>query len=51
MKNLNELFVHTLKDVLFAERQMIKNLPKMGDAQLPEGEKCRFRKVSVDTKL
>ena len=29
----------------------IKNLPKMGDAQLPEGEKCRFRKVSVDTKL
>lgn len=29
MKNLNELFVHMLKDVLFAERQMVKNLPKM----------------------
>jgi len=37
MKNLNELFVHTLKDVLFAERQMIKNLPKMAqEAQSAE---------------
>ena len=29
MRDLNDLFLHTLKDVLFAERQIIKALPKM----------------------
>lgn len=29
MKDLNELFVHMLKDVLYAERAILKNLPKM----------------------
>jgi ferritin-like metal-binding protein YciE len=29
VKNLNELFVHTLKDVYYAERQLLKALPKM----------------------
>jgi ferritin-like metal-binding protein YciE len=27
--NLNDLFVHTLKDIYFAERQIVKALPKM----------------------
>ena len=37
MKNLDELFLHMLKDVLYAERQMIKNLPKMAkEAGSPE---------------
>jgi len=41
MKNLNELFVHMLKDVLFAERQIIKNLPKMAkEAESPELQKA-----------
>lgn len=27
--NLNDLFVHTLKDIYFAEKQIVKALPKM----------------------
>ncbi len=29
INNLNDLFVHTLKDIYFAERQIVKALPKM----------------------
>lgn len=29
VQNLNELFVHTLKDIYFAEQQIVKALPKM----------------------
>lgn len=29
VENLNDLFVHTLKDIYFAERQIVKSLPKM----------------------
>lgn len=29
VKNLQDLFVHTLKDILYAERQILKALPKM----------------------
>jgi ferritin-like metal-binding protein YciE len=29
VENLNDLFVHTLKDIYFAERQIVKALPKM----------------------
>jgi ferritin-like metal-binding protein YciE len=37
MKDLNELFHHMLKDVLYAEKQILKNLPKMSkQAQTPE---------------
>ena len=31
-KKLNDLFLDTLKDIYFAERQIIKNLPKMAKA-------------------
>jgi ferritin-like metal-binding protein YciE len=31
-KNLNDLFLDTLKDIYFAERQILKNLPKMAKA-------------------
>lgn len=37
MRDLNELFLHTLKDVLYAERQIVKALPKMArKAETPE---------------
>ena len=37
MRNLNDLFLHTLKDVLYAERQIVKALPKMArKAETPE---------------
>jgi ferritin-like metal-binding protein YciE len=29
IENLNDLFLHTLKDIYFAERQILKALPKM----------------------
>ena len=29
ISNLNELFVHTLKDIYYAEKQILKALPKM----------------------
>jgi ferritin-like metal-binding protein YciE len=32
VENLNDLFVHTLKDIYFAERQIVKELPKMAKA-------------------
>jgi ferritin-like metal-binding protein YciE len=41
MKNLNDLFLHFLKDVYYAERQIMKALPKMAkvasDDQLKQG--------------
>jgi len=41
MKDLNELFVHLLKDVLYAERTIVKNLPKMAKkAESPELKKA-----------
>lgn len=30
-KNLKDLFIHTLKDVYYAEKQLLKALPKMED--------------------
>lgn len=32
IENLSDLFVHTLKDVYFAEKQIVKALPKMAKA-------------------
>ena len=41
IKSLNDLFVHTLQDIYYAEQQIIKNLPKMidkvSDSQLKQG--------------
>ena len=37
MRDLNDLFLHTLKDVLYAERQIVKALPKTArKAETPE---------------
>ncbi|MGY3443683.1 MULTISPECIES: YciE/YciF ferroxidase family protein [unclassified Bradyrhizobium] len=41
IKSLDDLFVHTLRDIYYAEQQIIKNLPDMidkaGDRSLKEG--------------
>jgi len=41
IKSLNDLFVHTLQDIYYAENQIVKNLPDMiekaSDAQLKQG--------------
>jgi ferritin-like metal-binding protein YciE len=41
-KKLNDLFYDTLKDVYFAERQILKSLPKMAKATKTEALKQAF---------
>ncbi|WP_087001324.1 ferritin-like domain-containing protein [Rhizobium sullae] len=41
-KTLNDLFVETLKDIYFAERQILKALPKMARATQSEEGKTGF---------
>src|SRR5687767_4051735 len=40
--NLEEVFVHELKDILDAERQLVKALPKMAKAATNEDLKAAF---------
>jgi Domain of unknown function (DUF892) len=59
-KNLNDLFLDTLKDIYFAECQILKNLPKMAkaanggaeegvpDAPRPDGAACRAASGDVE---
>ena len=41
IKNMDDLFVHTLRDIYYAEKQIVKSLPEMIDkannAQLKQG--------------
>jgi ferritin-like metal-binding protein YciE len=41
IKNMNDLFLHTLRDIYYAEKQILKALPEMieksSDAQLKQG--------------
>jgi ferritin-like metal-binding protein YciE len=48
-KKLNDLFFDTLKDVYFAERQILKNLPKMAKAAQSEELKNAFLKHREET--
>ncbi|WP_457579610.1 YciE/YciF ferroxidase family protein [Ensifer adhaerens] len=41
-KTLNDLFLDTLKDIYFAEKQIVKALPKMARAAHSEEGKARF---------
>lgn len=41
VKSMNDLFLHTLKDIYYAEKQIYKNLPKMAkNAHSPELKKA-----------
>jgi ferritin-like metal-binding protein YciE len=42
IKSMNDLFVHTLRDVLSAERQILKALPKMARAAGDESLRAAF---------
>ena len=35
-KTLNDLFLHTLKDIFYAEKQILKALPKMAKNANPK---------------
>lgn len=40
IKTMNDLFVHQLQDIYYAEKQLVKALPKMaeqGDGQAAQG--------------
>jgi ferritin-like metal-binding protein YciE len=43
VKSMNDLFLHTLKDIYYAEKQIYKNLPKMA--------KSRSGKLIIDYKV
>src|SRR5690625_1139998 len=49
VKNLEDLFVHTLKDILYAEKQILKALPKMEKKAGSEGLKKAFSEHQAQT--
>jgi ferritin-like metal-binding protein YciE len=48
-KNLNALFLDTLKDIYYAEKQILKALPKMAKAAQAEGLRAAFEKHHTET--
>ncbi len=44
-KDLNELFLDTLKDIYYAEKNILKALPKMAKAANSDKLRARFRKA------
>jgi ferritin-like metal-binding protein YciE len=49
MKTMNDLFLMTLKDIYYAERQILKNLPKMARAAHSEELKKAFKEHKDQT--
>jgi ferritin-like metal-binding protein YciE len=50
IKTMNDLFVHTLKDIYYAENQIVKALPDMIDKATDSGLKQGFRSHLGETK-
>jgi ferritin-like metal-binding protein YciE len=48
-KNLNDLFLDTLKDIYFAEKQILKALPKMAKAVQSDKLRAAFEKHHGET--
>src|SRR3981081_1624580 len=48
-KNLNDLFLDTLKDVYYAEKQILKALPKMAKAAHSDKLRAAFEKHLGET--
>ncbi len=46
IENLSDLFLHTLKDIYFAENQIVKALPKMVEGRRLQGAGARVRIAS-----
>lgn len=49
IKSMDDLFVHTLRDIYYAEKQIVKNLPKMIDKATNPELKKGFEKHLVET--
>ena len=50
IKTMNDLFVHTLKDIYYAENQIVKALPDMIDKATDAGLKQGFQSHLSETK-
>jgi ferritin-like metal-binding protein YciE len=54
IQNMNDLFVHTLQDIYYAEKQIVKTLPDMiekaSDAQLKDGFRSHLRETENHVK-
>src|SRR5258707_15632822 len=48
-KDLNDLFLDTLKDIYYAEKQILKALPKMAKAAQSEKLQAAFEKHQDET--
>ena len=46
-KNLNDLFHDTLKDIYYAERKIVKSLPKMAKARTPPSSRRRSKSTTA----
>lgn len=49
VKSMNDLFLHTLKDIYYAEKQIYKNLPKMAKSAKSPDLKRAFEKHREET--
>ncbi|MEO3997339.1 ferritin-like domain-containing protein [Mesorhizobium sp. CAU 1732] len=49
IKTMDDLFVHTLRDIYYAEKQILKNLPKMIDKATNRELKQGFEKHLTET--
>src|SRR3984893_16072448 len=49
IKSMNDLFLHTLKDIYYAEKQIYKNLPKMAKSAKSQDLKRAFEKHREET--
>jgi ferritin-like metal-binding protein YciE len=54
IKNMDDLFVHTLRDIYYAEKQIVKSLPDMiekaSDPQLKQGFQAHLRETENQIK-
>jgi ferritin-like metal-binding protein YciE len=54
IKNMDDLFVHTLRDIYYAEKQIVKALPEMieksSDPQLKQGFQSHLRETENHVK-
>src|SRR5580698_10246539 len=54
IKNMEDLFVHTLRDIYYAEKQIVKALPDMiekaSDPQLKQGLQTHLRETENHVK-
>jgi ferritin-like metal-binding protein YciE len=54
IQNMNDLFVHTLRDIYYAEKQIVKTLPQMidkaSDPQLKDGFRSHLRETENHVK-